>query len=60
MSDHITIQAAAEILGVSDDTVRRRIAEGLLRGFRLAGSRLIRVSETEVRALLRPIPNAKS
>jgi excisionase family DNA binding protein len=47
----LTIQQAAERLGVSIDTVRRRIAEGQLRATK--HGRVIRISETEIQRFLR-------
>ena len=52
----ISLQDAASILGVSVDTVRRRIADGSLPAQRITGSRLIRVSRADVEALLEPVP----
>jgi excisionase family DNA binding protein len=59
MSENITLQEAAVILGVSVDTVRRRIAEGSLAASRIKGSRLIRVRRGDVDALLAPIPTVR-
>lgn len=56
---HISLQQAGVILGVSDDTVRRRIADGSLPASRIAGSRLIRVKRSDVKALLKPVPTAE-
>jgi excisionase family DNA binding protein len=52
-----TLAQAAGRTGVSTKTLRRRIAEGQLTGYRL-GSRLIRLDPVEVDGLLRPIPTA--
>lgn len=52
-----TIQHAAEYAAVSPKTIRRRIADGSLTGYRM-GARLIRVDLNELDALLRPIPSA--
>ena len=52
----ITIQAAADRLGVVPRTIRRRIADGTLPAYRVRGSRAIRVDERDVDALLEPIP----
>ncbi len=49
-----TIAEAAKRTGVSTRTIRRRIAEGSLTGYRF-GPTLIRLSPSEVDALLRPI-----
>jgi excisionase family DNA binding protein len=50
-----TVSSAAEYLGVSTKTLRRMIARGDLRAFRM-GSRMIRVDRAELDELLRPIP----
>jgi excisionase family DNA binding protein len=55
---NITLQEAAEHYGVSVKTIRRYIAEGRLRAYKL-GSRTIRVSLDDVEALARPIPAAQ-
>ena len=49
------LTVAAEYAGVSPRTVRRRIADGSLAGYRM-GPRIIRVDLNEVDALLTPIP----
>lgn len=54
----VSLQEAADIYGVSVKTVRRRIAEGHLPGYRLRGTRGIRVRSSELDVLLRPIPTA--
>lgn len=51
----ITIQTAAERLGVTPKTIRRRVSDGTLRAYRI-GPRLIRVYEDDVDALLTVIP----
>lgn len=52
---HISIQGAAATYGVSDRTIRRYIAAGLITGKRV-GPRLIRLDPEEVRAqLLGPV-----
>jgi excisionase family DNA binding protein len=56
-NDFETIAEAAARLGVGPKTIRRRISAGDLIGYRL-GPRLLRVSKSEVDALLRPIPTA--
>jgi excisionase family DNA binding protein len=52
-----TVADAARRTGVSTKTIRRRIAEGQLTGYRF-GPHLIRLNPTEVDNLLRPIPGA--
>lgn len=54
---HVSIERAAEILGVVPRTVRRLIAAGELPAYRI-GKRIIRIRESDVAALLRPIPAA--
>ena len=55
MTQRISLQEAALILGVSVKTVRRRIADGDLAAFRV-GPRLLRVNRAEVEALAEPVP----
>lgn len=55
--EYETIAHAAERAGVHPRTLRRRIADGLLTGYR-CGPRLIRLDPAEVDALMRPIPTA--
>lgn len=52
-----SIPAAAEYAACSTKTIRRRIADGSLTGYRM-GARMIRVDLNELEALLRPIPSA--
>lgn len=52
-----SIAGAAHYAGVHPRTIRRRIAEGQLTGYRM-GPRLIRVDLNELDAMLRPIPTA--
>lgn len=51
------IQVAAEHGACSPRTIRRRIADGSLTGYRM-GPRLIRVDLNELDAMLQPIPTA--
>lgn len=53
----LTLDAAAELLGVSTSTVRRRITDGQRRAFR-TGKRLIRIRIQDLDDLLREIPCA--
>lgn len=53
----LSIADAAHLTGVSDKTIRRRIADGSLSAYRM-GPRLIRVDLVELDLLLRPIPTA--
>ena len=52
-----TLAEAAERIGVSENTLRRRIADGSLPAVRV-GPRLIRIDRRDTDALLRPIPSA--
>lgn len=49
---------AAEYLGVTDRTVRNYIARGLIPAHRVKGSRLIRIEQADLDALMRPIPSS--
>jgi len=51
----IGLEEAAEIIGCHPRTIRRRIVEGQLTGYRM-GKRILRVDQAEVEGLLRPIP----
>ncbi|GAA2223096.1 hypothetical protein GCM10010413_15010 [Promicromonospora sukumoe] len=54
----VSLTVAAETLGISTKTVRRRIADGTVRGYRVG--RLIRLDLDEVReALAVVIPSAR-
>lgn len=48
---------AADYLGITDRTLRRMVARGDLPGYRL-GPRLTRFDQSDLDALLRPIPAA--
>lgn len=52
-----SIPEAAEYAAVCTKTIRRRISDGTLTGYRF-GPRVIRVDVDELDALLRPIPSA--
>lgn len=59
----VTLQVAAEILALSPQTVRRMIARGDLRAFRVGTSAAapIRVDLNQIESeLLRPIPTANA
>lgn len=60
MSERISLQEAATILGVSVDTVRRRVADGSLPAERITGSHLMRVRRSDVEALLKPVRTVES
>jgi len=50
---------AAEYAACSRETIRRRISDGTLHGYRL-GKRLLRVDLNEIDKALRPIPTAEN
>jgi len=52
---YITQKEAAELLGLTDRTVRNMIADGRLLAYQL-GPRVIRLRLDEVEAALQPIP----
>lgn len=54
----VSIAEAADYAGCSVKTIRRRISDGSLIGYRM-GPRLIRVDLNELETLLRPIPSAR-
>lgn len=57
MNKSETIAEAAARHKVNPRTIRRRIADGTLTGYRF-GPRMIRLDPAEVDAALRPIPTA--
>ncbi len=52
-----SLTEAAEYVGCAPRTIRRRISEGTLTGYRF-GTKMLRVDLTEVDALIRPVPAA--
>lgn len=54
----ITIEQAAMILGCSSRTIRRRIDDGTLTGYRV-GPRFLRLRKTQVQSLAIRTPLAK-
>ena len=54
MPARLTIKQAAEYHGVSDKTIRRMIAGGRLKAYRL-GARMIRVDRDSLLALEKPM-----
>lgn len=53
---YVSLDDAAAYLSVSPLTIRRRIADGSLTGYRLGRSRTIRIDLDELDQMLRPIP----
>jgi excisionase family DNA binding protein len=55
---YLSLKEAADMFGVSERTIRRRIAEGKLPAYRV-GPRSIRVTAESAAALAKPIPTAR-
>jgi excisionase family DNA binding protein len=56
---YATLEAAGEYVGgVNERTIRRMISRGDLTGYRLPGSRLLRVDLNELDRALKPVPSA--
>lgn len=53
----ISLSAAADILGISVHTLRRRIASGQLPAFR-SGKRIIRIRVSDLDSMLQRVPSA--
>jgi len=53
-----SIQDVADLWGVSSKTVRRRLADGTISGFRPPNSRLIRLDLDEASEAMQRIPTA--
>jgi excisionase family DNA binding protein len=51
---YISLDEAAEFLGVSSKTIRRLVSSGDLRAYR-AGKRLVRLRSSDVESFLKPI-----
>lgn len=54
----VSLNAAAETLGVNPRTLRRRIADGSLPAYRVG--RLVKVKPEDLQALVRPIPTVRT
>lgn len=54
----ISLSAAANMLGISVHTLRRRIAAGELPAFR-SGRRIIRIRVSDLKKLFRRVPSAR-
>jgi excisionase family DNA binding protein len=60
MGQRITIDAAADELGISKRSLRRLITSGQLRAWRIGNGRLIRIDRADLDAVCqRVIPNGK-
>lgn len=52
----ITLNEAAEVLGVCSATIRRRISDGTITGYRIKGSRAIRLRVSDVEDMVTEVP----
>ena len=57
LAEFLNIVEAADRLGCNERTIRRYVADGRLRAWRL-GPRMVRIERAEVDALLTPITTA--
>lgn len=55
---YLSINDAAEELGVTERTIRNYIARGSLPASRIRGSRIVRIDRADLDSLLQPIPAA--
>jgi len=58
--DWKSLAGAAEYLQVSKDTLRGYVRRGLIRAFRIRGSRLLRFRRSDLDALLVAVPVSES
>jgi len=59
--EYLTVAEAAEKLSISARTLHRWINEGEIPGYTVGqAKRLIRIKVSDVEALVKPIPNARS
>lgn len=56
-SRYVPLKEGADYLSITEQSLRRFIAEGRIPGYRL-GKRALRVDRHDLDALLAPIPNA--
>lgn len=52
----ITQQAAADMLGVTDRSIRNMISRGVVTGYKVPGVRAVRVDKDELMSKLKAIP----
>lgn len=55
---YVTLKAGAEYLSITEQTIRRYIANGTIPGYRI-GKRSLRVDRHDLDALLTPVPSAR-
>lgn len=53
----ITQQAAADMLGVTDRSIRNMISRGVIQGWKVPGVRAVRVDKDEIQSKLQAIPS---
>ena len=54
----ITQQAAADMLGITDRSIRNMIGRGVIQGYSVPGIRAVRVDKDEITSKLKAIPSA--
>ena len=60
MNQDLTIKEAAEQIGVHENTIRLWIKSGTLPAYRLAGTKIIRVTHAAIDALKTPAQDKES
>lgn len=55
MSQDLTIQQAADNIGVHKNTIRKWIADGVLMAYRLNGTKIIRITQASINELKQPV-----
>ncbi|MFC9997034.1 helix-turn-helix transcriptional regulator [Nocardia sp. NPDC127526] len=52
---YVSLETAAEQWGISARTLRRRISDGTITGYRVPGTRAVRVDLNELDRLMKPM-----
>ena len=60
MSHDLTIQQAAENIGVHKNTIRKWIADGVLMAYRLNGTKIIRITQASINELKKPVRSVET
>jgi excisionase family DNA binding protein len=60
MSHDLTIQQAAENIGVHKNTIRKWIADGVLMAYRLNGTKIIRITQASINELKQPVRSVET
>lgn len=55
---YVTLKVGADYLSVTEQTIRRYIADGVIPGYRI-GKRSLRIDRHDLDALLTPVPSAR-